>query len=71
MIRILHILCCRSSTTLTCEDGRGRGRGREEGAGRGQVSTVCVHCKHSLLETIRSMSNRCRQSDKIIPGIKL
>ena len=56
----------RSSTTLTCEDGRGRG-GRAEG----QSCTVCVNCKGSLLNTISSMSVACRQSDRIIPGIKL
>jgi len=59
----------RSSTTLTCGDVRGRGRGQTDA--HSELCTVCSNCKHSLLQTIRSMSSRCRQSDRIIPGIKL
>merc|ERR1719350_2362388 len=58
----------RSSTTLSAADGRGSG---QAGAGAGQVSTVCLRCKQSLVNIIRSMSMKCRQSSTIIPGIKM
>jgi len=55
----------RSSTTLGPTDGRG------QKSNNLQQSTVCIKCKQSLIETIRSMSSRCRQSSTIIPGIKM
>eukprot|EP00092_Neocalanus_flemingeri_P014386 GFUD01015518.1.p1 GENE.GFUD01015518.1~~GFUD01015518.1.p1 ORF type:complete len:691 (-),score=152.70 GFUD01015518.1:104-2176(-) len=55
----------RSNTTLTSSDLEGM-----TVKNKTQQSNVCVDCKHSLVQTIRSMSMKCRETRKIIPGLK-
>ena len=50
MILVITDDCIRSSTTLSAADGRASG---QTGAGAGQVSTVCLRCKQSLVNIIR------------------
>jgi len=56
----------RASTTLTSRDLEG-----VKLRNKTQLSNVCLPCKESLVQTIRTMSMKCRETRKIIPGLKI
>jgi len=56
----------RSTTSLTSRDLEGMSLKH-----KAQQYPVCLKCKDSLVHTIRSMSSKCRESRKIIPGLKI
>jgi spire-like protein len=56
----------RSNTALSSKDLEGI-----KLKNKTQLGAVCLTCKNSLVQTIRTMSMRCRETRKIIPGLKI
>jgi len=56
----------RSNTALSSRDLEGLNLKNKT-----QMGNVCLTCKDSLVQTIRTMSMKCRETRKIIPGLKL
>jgi len=56
----------RSNTALSSRDLEGMSLKNKT-----QQSNVCLTCKDSLVQTIRTMSSQCRETRKIIPGLKI
>lgn len=56
----------RSNTALSSKDLEGMNLKNKT-----QLSNVCLNCKESLVQTIRTMSMKCRETRKIIPGLKI
>jgi len=56
----------RSNTALSSYDLEGMNL-----KNKAQQSNVCLKCKESLVETIQTMSMKCRETRRIIPGLKI